>query len=198
MPQAAMNRYDFTGVVEWSRIPGWFDLPKAIAVQQVVKQCPPGSNLVELGSFQGRSSVAIASVLPPESILFCVDHFEGSEEHRTMQLDLSNLFQSFQKNIAAFGVQDRIRVLRMSTVEAAGQFATGSVDLILLDAAHDYESVKTDLEHWYPKLKPGGALFCDDYEPAWPGVQRAVEAVGLKGEVVARALFFHRKPAAQS
>ena len=193
-----MSRYDFTGVVEWSRIPGWFDLPKAVAVQQVVKQCPRGSTIVELGSFQGRSSVAIASVLPPESILFCVDHFEGSPEHRTMKLDLNNLFQSFQKNIEAFGVSDRIRVLRMSTVDAAGQFATASVDLILLDAAHDYESVKTDLEHWYPKLKPGGALFCDDYEPAWPGVQQAVEAAGLKGEVVARALFFHRKPAAPS
>jgi hypothetical protein len=189
-----MSRYDFTGVVEWSRIPGWFDLPKAIAVQQVVKQCPVGSTLVELGSFQGRSSVAIASVLPPESILFCVDHFEGSAEHRTMQLDLNNLFESFTRNIASFGVQDRIRVLRMSTIDAAAQFDQASVDLILLDASHDFESVKTDLEHWYPKLKPRGVLFCDDYEPAWPGVQQAVEAFGLSGDVVARALFCHRKP----
>ena len=189
-----MNRFDFTGIVEWSRIPGWFDLSKAVAVQQVVKQLAPGATLVELGSFQGRSSVAIAAVLPANSVLHCVDHFEGSVEHRTMQLDLTNLFQSFQRNIAAFGVKDRIRVLQMSTVEAAGQFAADSVDLILLDAAHDFDSVRTDLEHWYPKLKPGGVLFCDDYETAWPGVMKAVEMAGLKGEVVVRALFLHMKP----
>jgi predicted O-methyltransferase YrrM len=189
-----MSRYDFTGVAEWSRIPGWFDLPKAIAIQQIVKELPPGSTLVELGSFQGRSSVAIASVLPAGSVLHCVDHFEGSPEHRTMKLDLSNLFESFQRNIAKFGVQDRIRVLRMSTIEAAARFDRASVDAILLDASHDFVSVKSDLEHWYPKLKPAGVLFCDDYEPAWPGVQQAVEAVGLTGEVIARALFLHRKP----
>lgn len=145
-----MNRYDFNGIVEWSRIPGWFDLPKAIAAQQVVKQIASGATVVELGSFQRRSSVVIAAVLPLGSVQYCVDHFEGSAEHRNMKLDLRDLAGAFRKNIEAFGVSDRIRTLSMTTTEAAGHFQPASVDLILLDASHDFDSVKKDLENWYP------------------------------------------------
>ncbi len=193
-----MSGYDFTGVAEWSRIPGWFDLHKAIAVQQIVKQLAPGATLVELGSFQGRSSVAIAAVLPPSSVLHCVDHFKGSVEHKDMKVDLSNLAGSFQANIEAFGVNDRIRMLAMSTTEAALRFQLESVDLILLDASHDFDSVNKDLDNWYPKLKHRGFLVCDDYEPAWPGVMQAIDAMGLKGELIARALWLHRKLVAGS
>lgn len=192
-----MNKYDFTGIAEWNQIKGWFDISQAVAIQQFVKQLPPGSQLVELGSFQGRSSVAIASVLPADSMLYCVDHFAGSEEHKKWNLDISNLLDAFTKNIERFGVKDKINTLVMSTVEAAAKFEPESVDLVLLDAAHDYDSVKADLLNWYPKLKPGGYLFCDDYEPGWPGVMRAVKTVGLEGKVLAGSLWMHRKPAKQ-
>lgn len=189
-----MNRYDFTGIAEWNQINGWFDLSQAIAIQTFVKQLPPRSKLVELGSFQGRSSVAIAAVLPPESVLYCVDHFQGSEEHKQWNLDVSNLLEAFTSNIERFGVKDKIYTLSMSTTEAAQKFEPESVDLVLVDAAHDYDSVKADLLHWYPKLKPGGYLFCDDYQPEWPGVMRAVKTVGLEGKLISGSLWMHRKP----
>lgn len=195
--QAGKVNYDFTPVAQWAQIPGSCSLEKALVIQQIVKQLSPGSRLVELGSFQGRSSVAIASVLPANSVLYCVDHFAGSEEHKKWNLDISNLLDAFIKNIDRFGVKDKINTLVMSTVEAAAKFEPESVDLVLLDAAHDYDSVKTDLLNWYPKLKPGGYLFCDDYEPGWPGVMRAVKAVGLEGKVLAGSLWVHRKPAKQ-
>lgn len=189
------QRYDFTGIVEWNKIKGWFSLEKAVAIQRAAKQLPTGSRLVELGSFQGRSSVAIASVIPDESVLYCVDHFQGSIEHHRANLDTSNLLEAFTKNIKTFGVKDKIRVLSMSTTEAVEKFEPESLDLILVDAAHDYDSVKSDLLNWYPKLKPGGFLFCDDYgQPNWPGVTRAVKSVGIEGQVVTPALFLHRKP----
>lgn len=188
-----MSHYDFTAVAKWNKIPGWFSLEKAIAIQQLVKQLPNGSQLVELGSYQGRSSVVIAAVLPVDSFLYCVDHFKGSPEHHKGNLDLTNLLESFKKNIDEFGVKEKIRVLAMSTTEAAEKFEPESVNLILVDAAHDYDSVKLDLLKWYPKLKPGGFLFCDDYQTEWPGVIRAIKAVGLEGELVAPSLWFHKK-----
>lgn len=192
--ETRMSHYDFTGVAEWNRIPGWFDLGKAIAIQQRVKQLPPGAQLVELGSFQGRSSIAIAAVLPPQATLHCVDHFRGSEEHHRMDLDVSQLFESFSRNIQRFGVAERIHVIRDSTLAAATQFAPSSCNLILVDAAHDFDSVHADLTAWYPKLRPGGLLFCDDYDPRWPGVMRAVESLGLQGSLAAPALWLHQKP----
>jgi predicted O-methyltransferase YrrM len=189
-----MSRYDFTGVAEWNRIPGWFDLSKAIAVQRVVKRLPAGARLVELGSFQGRSSVAIAAVLPPGARLYCVDHFQGSPEHQTMKLDLGSLRQAFDRHMVEFGVQDRVEVMALSTREAAARFQPDSLDFVLLDAAHDFDSVHADLIDWYPKLKPGACLVCDDYEPAWPGVMQAVQALALEGKLIARALWLHRRP----
>jgi predicted O-methyltransferase YrrM len=194
VPSPEPARYDFTGIAEWDQIPGWFDLPKAIAIQQVVKQLRPGARLVELGSFQGRSSVALAAVLPPGGVLYCVDHFRGSEEHHQARMELGDLQESFRRNVERFGMMDRIRVLALPTTGAADQFAAASVDLLLLDAAHDFASVRADLAHWYPKLKPGGFLACDDYHANWPGVLQAIEDCGLQGRLIAPSLWLHQKP----
>jgi hypothetical protein len=67
------------------------------------------------------------------------------------------------------------------------------VDLILVDAAHDYDSVKGDLDAWYPKIRTGGFVVCDDYEPGWPDVMRAVNATGWSGQLIAPSLWMHQK-----
>lgn len=192
-----MSLYDFTGIIEWEGIEGWFSLAQAVALQKIVKHLPSGSKVVELGSYKGRSSVAIASVLPANSILYCVDHFQGSEEHKKSNLD-RNLLAAFTKNIEQFGVKDKISTLSMTTTEAAAKFDPESLDLVLVDAAHDYDSVKADLLNWYPKIKPGGFLLCDDYEVGWPGVIRAVKTVGLEGTLITESLWMHQKPKKKS
>ncbi len=184
------------------KLTGWFDLEEAIALQTAVKQLPPGSRVAELGSFQGKSSVAIASVLPPDSILYCVDMFRGTILRRgekrppTEEIVKKNV-EAFTKNIETFGVREKVNFLVMSTNEAAGQFEPEYFDLLFIDADHSYEGVKADLTNWYPKLKPGGWLFCDDFGiPEYPGVAQAIQTYGLQGKVVAPSLWAHRKPAA--
>jgi hypothetical protein len=112
-----------------------------------------------------------------------------------MSVDLGNLLATFKRNIERFGVKDVVRTLVLKTEDAARCFADESLALILVDASHDYASVRVDLLDWYPKLKPGGHLFCDDYHPRWSGVIRAIQAVGLPGTLAAPALWHHLKPA---
>jgi hypothetical protein len=193
---AAVNRYDFSGVEEWNRIRGWFSLDKAIVLQRHVRNLPAGARVVELGSFEGRSSVAIAAVLTPGSTLHCIDHFRGSREHHEAGLDVAGMYEAFLENIECFGARPGIRVLRSNTMEAASQFADASIDLIFHDASHDFSSVVSDLAAWYPKLKPGGWLICDDYEEAWIGVMDAVRHLALAGRVETAGLWAHQKPAA--
>ena len=84
--------FDFTGFDAWNAIAGFFFLGEAIALQKVVKQLPENSIAVELGCFQGRSSVAIAAALPAGSMLHCVDRFQSTarykEEKRPSQKEI--------------------------------------------------------------------------------------------------------------
>jgi hypothetical protein len=74
---------------------------------------------------------------------------------------------------------------KMRTVDAAGLYEDGTFDFVFLDADHTYAGVKGDIAAWLPKIKRGGAIMGHDYQPAFPGVMRAVdEAFG------GRARFF--------
>ena len=37
------------------------------------------------------------------------------------------------------------------------------LDFVYIDANHNYECVKEDIEHWYPKVKVGGIIAGHDF-----------------------------------
>lgn len=188
------------GLKEWTRIRGYFAVEEALAMQELVSRLPQGARVAELGTFQGRSAVAIACALPPGGVLFCVDHFEstildpGQARPPRAEITRANL-DALAANLDAFGVRDRVTVLVGATRDAAKRFPPASLDLVFVDAGHDYASVRADLAGWYPLLRPGGWLVCDDYTPEWPGVVQAVNESRLPGGLVAPTLWAHRKPA---
>lgn len=47
------------------------------------------------------------------------------------------------------------------------------IDVVHLDAAHEYENVLADIRKYWKLLRPGGILLGDDYSRNWPGVVRA-------------------------
>ena len=188
------------GLKEWNRIAGYFDLSEALAMQELVGRLPQGARVAELGTFQGRSAVAIACALPPGGVLFCVDHFAGAilapgQPRPPQEAIIRANLDALLANLDAFGLRDRVTVLKGRTRDAAGRFAPESLDLLFVDAGHDYASVKADLADWYPKLRPGGWLVCDDCVPEWPGVVQAIQESKLPGGLIAPSLWAHRKPA---
>lgn len=187
------------GLKRWTRIKGYFEASEALAMQELVAGLPQGARVAELGTFQGRSAVAIACALPPGGVLFCVDHFvntvlaPGQAKPPLEEVIRENL-DCLAANLDAFGVRNRVTVLRGRTRDAAERFAAESLDLVFVDAGHQYEDVKADLADWYPKVRPGGWLVCDDCTPEWPGVVQAIQETRLAGELIAPTLWAHRKP----
>jgi len=51
----------------------------------------------------------------------------------------------------------------MRSVEASQYIADGSLDLVFIDAMHNYEEGKADILAWMPKVRPGGILCGHDY-----------------------------------
>lgn len=138
---------------------------------------PDDGTWVEVGSWLGKSIsyCVVESIQRNKNLKFhCVDTWMGSEEHQDMDVIKNNtLFDQFQKNILP--INDQIKIHRMPSVEAAKKFEINSIDAIFIDAAHDYESVKADIEAWYPKMKIGSIIGYDDHTPGMVGVRTAVE-----------------------
>lgn len=87
-------------------------------------------------------------------------------------------FEFTKSRLSRFG--PRSTVWRMTSIEAAKVVPDATLDFVYIDARHDYESVKEDLNAWLPKLRPGGILAGHDYlegilEEGVFGVRTAVD-----------------------
>jgi len=135
---------------------------------------PENGIFVEVGVWKGQSLsyFIIDSINKNKNIqIYAVDSFEGSAEHfRDKEPSIMNktLFTEFTNNMKT--LESRYKCLKMPSEEAYKIFADNSIDILFLDAAHDYENVSKDLRNWYPKIKQGGILAGHDYSPGWPVV----------------------------
>lgn len=126
--------------------------------------------VVEVGSFLGKSTRHLASLLPPKGKIYAVDHWLGSEEQlKRDNPNLPNLFHQFLSNTIHEGLADKIVPIRMTSLEAAAALDV-QPDLIYIDGDHSFEGVYADLKAWYPFVKGKGILCGDD----WGRVKAAV------------------------
>lgn len=172
------------------KVPGWFVQEKLFT--QMVLSCNDTDeyHFVEIGSWKGKSStyMGVEIINSGKRIRFdCVDTWKGSDEHLDKNndsyeplLEIPNgLYNEFIKNIEP--IKSIINPIMMTSVEASKLYENDSLDFIFIDGAHDYKSVKEDIEHWVPKLKLGGYISGDDY--AWPSVMNAVDEFFGKNNV---------------
>jgi hypothetical protein len=134
------------------------------------------SSIVEIGSWKGKSTHALLSGC--RGIVFSVDNFKGSpleleEGGKEKEALTNNIKECFLKNIDGFW---NFKLLEMESMEAARLFPNEFVDMVFIDGDHRFESVKQDIDAWYPKCKK---LLCGhDYDRNHEGVMKAVEGCG--------------------
>jgi len=123
--------------------------------------------VVEVGSWLGCSARHMASLLPKDGKLYSVDTWEGSVEHFTVdewKNKLPTLFEQFLSNTIHAGLTDIIFPIRAKSVDAVFvlKHFGDSFDLIYIDAAHDTDSVLSDLEAYFPLIKNNKGILCGD------------------------------------
>jgi len=136
----------------------------AVLMMLAQQKARKGAIFVEIGSWKGHSSSVLAEVLKEQGgELYCVDHWQGSEGVYQHKLE-TDCFQTFRNNIKELKLENYIHPLVMDSYIASRIFKNEIADLIFIDADHRYESVKRDIELWYPKVKKGGILCGHDCE----------------------------------
>lgn len=147
-----------------------------------VEKTPDGGTIVEVGCWKGKSiSFLGVEIANSGKNIKCygVDTWKGSGSiHDTDPYVRTNrLYELFLGNTSS--LKHIITPIRLPSIEAAKQFEDNSLDAVFIDANHDYENVKADINAWYPKVKSGGIISGHDYSPiaegnGHPGVRQAV------------------------
>jgi len=123
---------------------------------------------LEIGSFEGRSSIWIAENMMVENdILRCIDTWEGGEEHG--EENMGEVEERFRHNlIVATEKLPRRRIIQQkgtSVRELARWLTTDNqhFDFIYIDGSHIAKDVLTDACMAWPLLKTEGFMVFDDY-----------------------------------
>lgn len=117
--------------------------------------------VVELGSYRGDSFFAFleaASQVPELDDLVAVDSWAGDQHTGPFT---EQVYAQFHAELERRS-DHRARSIRALFADAASQFENGSIDLLHIDGAHDYDAVKLDFEQWLPKMSPGGVVLFHD------------------------------------
>jgi predicted O-methyltransferase YrrM len=143
----------------------------------MVEKFPSGSKFVEVGSWKGKSSsyLAVEIINSKKDIkLDCVDTWKGSAEHTDdLYVKSNSLYELFIENISS--LSSVINPIRMDSVSASKTYEDNSIDFVFIDANHQYDYVKNDIQSWFPKLKVGGVMAGHDYNTGWADVDKAVD-----------------------
>jgi hypothetical protein len=112
-------------------------------------------SIAEIGSWKGRSTYALLSGCRGD--VYAIDHFQGdpnSEQQKVAKHE--DIYEVFMKNVGYF---PNLKVMRMSSLEAAGGMDGNRIDMVFIDGNH--EAAKEDIEAWLPKTK--GLICGHDY-----------------------------------
>jgi hypothetical protein len=89
------------------------------------------------------------------------DPEEYVDRSNVEQDEFDRYYQATRERLSRHG--SRSTIWRTTSVEAATKVEDQSFDFVYIDARHDYDSVKEDLEAWCAKVRPGGILAGHDY-----------------------------------
>ncbi len=156
-------------------IDGWLTELEGAALYTAAKYGPSKGAIVEIGSFQGRSTVWLAkgSKQVGRERVNAVDTHLGSPEHQpggeyASHMPPEGTTESvFRHNIREAGLEDWIVPLVMSSADALSLWQD-PIRLLFIDAEHAYEAVRSDFLSWQEYVVVGGLVVFHDVD-RWDG-----------------------------
>ena len=166
------------------KIEGWLNEEEAdlllATCNRAVSSLPAESAVVEIGSFHGRSTVVLGSVvqsLAAPTKVYAIDSHEGvvgAAGCNTGVMSLGSTLEVFRRNIAENALTSVVETVVKRSYEVTWD---KPIALLFIDGLHDYENVSRDFHHFEPWVTAGGYIAFHDYAEYYPGVKKFVNEI---------------------
>lgn len=162
-------------------VDGWLSRGEAQLLYDMAARCPVGGHIIEVGSYRGRSTLALAQAARERrATVWAIDpHSEQVEPVKGRTQFGVNDHIAFMETITQHGYWDTVRVVNLPSVQAARAWA-GRVDMVFIDGLHDAQNAMLDFTSWSPRLsfKTGVIAFHDS---TWEGPALAIAEAQRRG-----------------
>lgn len=141
----------------------------------------PGLPIVEVGSYKGRSTVALAAAVKDSGDMLAQIHAIDPHEGILTGLTVPPTWETFRRNLDASGVADFVVPIRG---RAEDVHWTSLASMLFIDGLHTAAGVGTSYANFYPYVPVGGLIAFHDYaNPDFPEVRKFVDAALAAGEL---------------
>jgi predicted O-methyltransferase YrrM len=160
--------FGFLSEEEWEVMQAWYDETDAtqsagetnIPAISMIHGLIMGNrlrNIVQLGHYEGFSTLLIGFMLR-----------KMGEKNAFITIDIDiNVSNTTQKWIDRAGLQDYVKVITSDSSspelpQVARDYFKGDINLVFIDSSHAYHHTVTELDLWYPHVKPLGLILLHD------------------------------------
>jgi len=166
-------------------VEGWFSPEQVARVAARASEVPAGGRIVEIGSFRGRSMIAIGLSAPEGVEIVAIDPHAGNDrgpqEIEGFEDEAALDHKVFLTNLERAGVLDRVTYVRKFSHDALGD-VSGDIDLLHIDGAHRFKPAGDDMAAWGARVRDGGAMLIHD----------SFSSIGVTLAIAAKLMFSGR------
>jgi SAM-dependent methyltransferase len=148
-----------------ANVAGWLSDGQALRLWARAAELTAPARIVEIGSFQGRSTIVLARAAADGVEIVAIDPHAGNDrgpqEIEGFEDAAATDNVVFNENLDKAGVRDRVRHVRKLSSDAHAD-VEDPIHLLYIDGAHRYRPARADIEQWGARVAPGGTMLIHD------------------------------------
>jgi predicted O-methyltransferase YrrM len=146
-------------------VEGWLSADQVARLYAAARATSAGDQIVEIGSFRGRSTIVLAAAAPAGVAVVSIDPHAGNDrgpqEIRGFETQAADDHEVFNANLAGAGVADRVRHVRALS-DDAHDAVSGPIAVLFIDGAHRYVPARTDVRAWGERVGSDETMLIHD------------------------------------